>query len=148
MISGVCISVEKDGGVVQENSDLNEAINQKMTLEILDELRKQGLKIQYTPSWQENIFPLINLFYESFKDLLQNTYISGDIFSFIKIIGTENYSEFSRKMFMKSFKLRRRLVRGEPAMVTEDDVKEIEKIVEFMQNFSTELKASEDKRKI
>ena len=51
-------------------------------------------------------------------------------------------------MFMKSFKLRRRLVRGEPAMVTEDDVKEIEKIVEFMQNFSAELKVSEDKRKI
>ena len=148
IISGICTSVEKNGGVVQENSDLNEAINQKMTLEILDELKKLGLEIQYKPSWQENMFPLINLFYESFKALLKDLYISGDILSFIKIIGTENYSDFSHRMFMKSFKLRRRLINGETPIVLEDDIKEVEKIVELMRKFYLEAKTFEDKRKI
>ena len=148
IISGVCTSVEKDGGVVEENSNLNEAINQKMTLEILNELRKLGLEIQYTPSWQEHMFPLINLFYESFKEFLKDTYISGDILSFIKIIGVENYSKFSQTMFIKSFKLRRRLLKGEISSVTEDDVKEVENIVASMQNAICESKTSEDKRKI
>ena len=148
IISGICTSLEKNGDVVQENSDLNEAINQKMTLEILDELRKLGLEIQYTPSWQENMFPLINLFYESFKDLLKDLYISGDILSFIKIIGTENYFEFSQTMFMKGFRVKRRLIKGKIPIVTEDDVKEVESIVALMQNFICESKMSEDKRKI
>ncbi len=148
IISGVCTSVEKDIGVIQENSDLNEAINQKMTLEILDELRKLGLEIQYSTSWQENMFPLINLFYESFKEILKDTYISGDIVSFIKIIGAENYSEFSQRIFMKGFRLKRSLIKGEIPIITEEDVKEIESIVTFMQNFTCEAKTSEDKRKI
>lgn len=148
IISGVCISVEKNGVVVEENSDLNEAINQKMTLEILDELRKLGLEIQSTPSWQENMFPLIHLFYESFKDNLKDTYISGDMLSFINLIGAENYSEFSQTMFMKSFRLKRRLIKGETPIVTEDDIKTVENIVASMKNFCNESKISEDKRKI
>lgn len=76
IISGICLSFE-------ENGDLNEAINQKMTLEILEELKKLGLEVSYTPSWQENMFPIINLFYETFKDKLKNVYITGNILSFI-----------------------------------------------------------------
>ncbi len=144
IISGLCISVEKNGAVVQENSDLNEAINQKMTLEILNELKKLGLEVQYTPSWQENMFPLINLFYECFKNLLKDTYVSGDIFSFIKIIGVENYSEFSQTMFMKGFRLKRRLINGKTPIVTEDDIKTVENIVTFMQNFCNESKPATD----
>ncbi len=112
IISGVCVNIEKDGGIVSENSDLNEAINQKMTLEILDELKKLGLKIKYTPSWQEEIFPLINLFYELFKDSLKKVYITGDIDSLIKDVGIENYHKYSQMMFLKCFKLRRMIERG------------------------------------
>ena len=75
-------------------------------------------------------------------------YISGDILSFIKIIGIENYSKFSQKMFIKCFKLRRRLIKGESSSITEDDVKEIESLVASMQNVFWESQMSEDKRKI
>lgn len=148
MISGLCISKESNGGVVQENSDLNEAINQKMTLEILDELRKLGLEVHSTPSWQENMFPLINLFYESFKDSLKDIYITGDLISFINLVGFENYDEFSQIMFMKSFRLRRMLIKGQNPLMTEDDIKRVEDIVASMQRFNNEPNISENRRKI
>ncbi len=93
------------------------------------------------------MFPLINLFYECFKGLLKDLYISGDILSFIKIIGTENYIEFSQTMFMKGFRAKGRLIKGEIPIVTEDDVKEVERIVAFMQSFIYESKMSENKGK-
>ena len=148
MISGLCISREKNGGVVGQNIDLNEVINQKMTLEILDELRKLGIEVHYTPAWQENMFPLINLFYDIFKENLKDIYITGDLMSFIKIIGVENYDEFSRLMFMKCFKLRRMLIKGQNPLITEDDIKKVENIVVSMQRFSNEQNISENRRKI
>ena len=113
IISGVSVNIEKNGGVVNKNSDLNEAINQKMTLEILDELKKLGLNIKYTPSWQEEIFPLINLFYELFNDSLKEVYVTGDLASFIKNVGKENYDKYSQMMFLKCFKLRQMIMRGQ-----------------------------------
>ena len=120
IISGLCISKEKSGGVVSLNSDLNEAINQKMTLEILDELRNLGLDICYTPSWQENVFPLINLFYDSFRDDLKDIYITGNLNLFINYVGMNNYDEFSQLIYMKSFKLRRKITKGESPLVLEE----------------------------
>lgn len=148
MISGLCISKEKNGGVVEQNSDLNEAINQKMTLEILDELRKLGIEVHYTPAWQENMFPLINLFYEKFKENLKDIYITGDLISFIKIIGIENYNKFSQLMFMKCFKLRRMLIKGQNSLMAEEDIKKVEDIVVAMQSFSNEFNISENRRKV
>ncbi len=148
MISGICISTEEKGGVVQINSDLNEAINQKMTLDILDELRKLGLEISYTPSWQENMFPLINMFYESFKDSLKNVYISGNLLSFINEIGYQNYDHFSQTIFLSSFRLRRKLLKGETPLFRQEDITKVEDIVKDMQSFNTLLNVTENKRKM
>lgn len=147
MISGICLSVEENGGVVQDNSDLNEAINQKMTLEILEELRKLGLEVRYTPSWQENMFPLINLFYQTFKDRLKNVYITGNFLSFINLIGFENYNEFSQTIFLISFRLRRNLVKGEKSLFREEDIIKLEAIVKSMKEYNSEIDITENRKK-
>lgn len=148
MISGICISTEGKGGVEEESSDLNEVINQKMTLEILDELKKLGLEINYTPSWQENMFPLINMFYETFKESLKNVYITGNIPSFINLIGYENYEDFSQRIFMNGFRLRRKLLKGETPLLMKDDIIKVEDIVKSMQEFNSELNITENRRKM
>lgn len=147
MISGICLSVEENGGVVQDNSDLNEAINQKMTLEILEELRNLGLEVSYTPSWQENMFPLINLFYETFKDRLKNVYITGNLLSFINLVGFENYNEFSQTIFLKSFRLRRNLIKGEKSLFREEDIIKLEAIVKSMKEYNSEIDITVNRKK-
>lgn len=147
MISGICLSVEENGGVVQDNSDLNEAINQKMTLEILEELRNLGLEVSYTPSWQENMFPLINLFYETFKDRLKNVYITGNLLSFINLVGFENYNEFSQTIFLKSFRLRRNLIKGEKSLFREEDIIRVEDIVKSMKEYNSEIDITVNRKK-
>lgn len=148
IISGLCISKEKSGGVVSLNSDLNEAINQKMTLEILDELRNLGLDICYTPSWQENVFPLINLFYDSFRDDLKDIYITGNLNLFINYVGMNNYDEFSQLIYMKSFKLRRKITKGESPLVLEDDIKKIEDVVVSMKDFYNKSNSQNGKKQL
>ena len=135
MISGLCISIEKNGRVIIENNDFNEALNQKMTLEILNELKKLGLNINYTSSWQENLFPLINMFYELFKDCIKQVYITGDIFSLIKNVGNENYVEYSQLMFLKCFKLRRMIIKDQKPNLSEDEIKKLENIVNNMKQY-------------
>lgn len=50
VINGISYSVEKSGGVVSENDSMNEVINQIMTYDIVNALKKISMHIVYTPS--------------------------------------------------------------------------------------------------
>ena len=75
VINGVSYSIEKGDMVVSENAEMNEVINQLMTVDIIEELKKLGVKVTYTPSWQDNAFALLMPFYNRFKDSLKKLYI-------------------------------------------------------------------------
>lgn len=76
IISGLCITTEQNNGVVSGDNDLNEIINQKITIEILEELKKMGMELKIATSWQENLFPLVDLFYKMFKDEIKKHMLS------------------------------------------------------------------------
>ena len=61
IISGLSTITEQNDGVVSNDSDLNEVINQKITIDILEELKKIGIDLKVSSSWQERLFPLVNL---------------------------------------------------------------------------------------
>ena len=111
-ISGISYSVEKNG-IIEYDVDLNESINQKMTLEILQELKKSGLKFEIKPSWQEQLFPVIDIFYETFKEHLKKLNISGDLTGFKEKLGKEYFSRFSQSVFMCGFRAKRCISKGE-----------------------------------
>lgn len=133
IISGLSTITEQNDGVVSNDSDLNEVINQKITIDILEELKKIGIDLKVSSSWQERLFPLVNLFYKTFKDEIKKIYVTGDLLSFVKNIGEQSYIEFTQIMFLKCFKARRKITKGETQIVSNDDVKQLETLV-FMMN--------------
>jgi len=145
-INGISYSQEINNVVVEHDEFLSEAINQKMTLEILAELDNLGIKVKITPSWQEHLFPLINLFYETFKNLLKETFVSGDLSSFIKYVGEDNYSYFSQMIYLKGFKIRRHLRKGANPEISQEDIDMIEKIVRKMKSHYDILSDNENKK--
>ena len=137
-ISGISYSVEKNG-IVEYDNDLNEAINQKMTLEILEELNKLGLKINITPSWQEQLFPVIDTFYATFKEQLKNLNISGDLVAFKEKLGKEYFDKFSQLVFMYGFRARRSISKGEEVNYSIDRINTINDLVSNMKIHSETL---------
>lgn len=137
-ISGISYSVEKNG-IVEHDNDLNEVINQKMTLEILEELNKLGLKINITPSWQEKLFPVIDTFYATFKEQLKNLNISGDLVAFKEKLGKEYFDKFSQLVFMWVFRARRSISKGEEVNYSIDRINTINDLVSNMKIHSETL---------
>ena len=137
-ISGISYSVEKNG-IVEHDNDLNEVINQKMTLEILGELNKLGLKINITPSWQEKLFPVIDTFYATFKEQLKNLNISGDLVAFKEKLGKEYFDKFSQLVFMWVFRARRSISKGEEVNYSIDRINTINDLVSNMKIHSETL---------
>lgn len=146
-INGLSISKEENNGVIIYNEFLNEAINQKITLDILNELNNIGVQVEKTPSWQENIFPLINLFYETFKDLLKETYTSGNISNFINLVGEDKYNYFCEIIYLKSHKAMRNLRRYNNPNISNEDIEIIEEIVNEMKEHYDNTTIINDKNK-
>lgn len=133
-INGLSYAEVGSLGAIIYDEYLMEVINQKMTLDIIDELNQLGLEVRKTSSWQEHLFPLINLFYETFKDLLKETHISGDLSTFKKTLGEDNYNYFSQMIHLKGFKLIRDLNRGREPSISQEVIDEVEEIVIKMKN--------------
>ena len=113
---------------------LNELINQKITLDILEELNNLGYKVDRSSSWQERLFSLINSFYDVFKDLIKEVYITGNLNEFIKKLGEENYVRFTQIIFLKVFRLRNRIRKGEEVKISNEDILLLEECVMKMKN--------------
>lgn len=145
-INGLAYTVEKDNGVIEYDEFLSEAINQKMTLDILDELENLGIVTRKTSSWQSYLFPFINLFYDTFKDLLKETFISGNLNNFIKLLGEDSYNDFSQLIYLKGFKVRRTLAKGDKPEISQEDISVIEDLVTEMKLHYDELKVKEARR--
>lgn len=137
IISGLCIRTEQNNGVVSGDNDLNEIINQKITIEILEELKRLGIDLKISSSWQEQLFPLINLFYKTFRDEIKKTYVTGNLLSFAKNLGGQNYIDFTQVVFLKCFKARRNISKGETEIISKDDIEQVEALV-FMMNETKE----------
>lgn len=145
-INGISYTIEKGNRVLEYDEFLNESINQRMTLDILDELENLGITTKITSSWQSYLFPFIDLFYDTFKELLKETFISGDLNNFIKLVGEDNYNHFSQLIYLKGFKIRRKLGKGVKPEISQEDVNMIEKIVNEMKFHYDELKVKEVKK--
>lgn len=109
---------------------MNEVINQLMTLDIINELKKLGMDLVCNTSWQDNAFPLIMQFYNRFKKSLKELYISGNCPKFLNQFNEENFQSFSQLIFMKLFNIRKKLHKNEQIMITREEIK----MVESMEN--------------
>lgn len=136
IISGLCVTIEKNGGVVSNDSDLNELINQKITIDTLQELKRLRMKVIVTPSWQEKLFPLIDTFYETFKEEVKKVYVTGNLLSFIRNVGEENYINFTQTIFLKCFKARGKIAKEEHEIISQSDINQIESKVYTMKDFN------------
>lgn len=144
-ISGISYSIGKNE-VVEYDSDLNEAINQKMTLEILEELKNMGLKIDITPSWQEYLFPVIDLFYNTFKNELKEVNITGDLIKFKQLLGEEYYNQFSQLIFMSGFRTRRNVLKEEKVNFSTNKINTINDLVSNMKEHYDNLSQNNYKK--
>lgn len=145
VLSGISYSYQKGIGIMVENEFLDEVINHRMTLEILNELVKLGYNVTITPSWQENAFPLVDPFYVQFKNLLKTLYISGNLDEFVNSVGKESFNEYSQLIYIKIFKMRNALRRGEKIEIPLDVLQKSNELVSIMKNDYDEFK--EEKRK-
>ena len=100
-----------------------------MTIEVLEDLKNMGIKIEVTPSWQENLFPIIDLFYNTFKNELKKVNINGNLVEFRELLGEEYYNEFSQILFMCGFKAKRSIKKEEKIEISTDKIKLIERLV-------------------
>ena len=144
-ISGISYSIGKNE-VVEYDSDLNEAINQKMTLEILEELKNMGLKIDITPSWQEYLFPLIDLFYNTFKNELKEVNITGDLIKLKQLLGEEYYNQFSQLIFMSGFRTRRNVLKEGKVNFSTNKINTINDLVSDMKEHYDNLSQNNYKK--
>ena len=132
VINGVSYSIEKGEDVILENADMNEVINQLMTFDIINELKKLGLDAVYTTSWQDNAFPLLIPFYNRFKESLKELYISGNYLKFLNQFDKEKFQIFSQFIFMKLFKIKRELRKNEQITITREEIEMVESMVNDM----------------
>lgn len=144
-ISGISYSIGKNE-VVEYDSDLNEAINQKMTLEILEELKNMGLKIDITPSWQEYLFPVIDSFYNTFKNELKEVNITGDLIKFKQLLGEEYYNQFSQLIFMSGFRTRRNVLKEGKVNFSTNKINTINDLVSDMKEHYDNLSQNNYKK--
>lgn len=144
-ISGISYSIGKNE-VVEYDSDLNEAINQKMTLEILEELKNMGLKIDITPSWQEYLFPVIDSFYNTFKNELKEVNITGDLIKLKQLLGEEYYNQFSQLIFMSGFRTRRNVLKEGKVNFSTNKINTINDLVSNMKEHYDNLSQNNYKK--
>lgn len=128
-ISGISETIEYDGWVQVFDEFLNEAINQLMTIEILDRLGEKS-----EPSWQEEMFPLIYDFYFYFKKELKKLFISGNLDEFKNNVGKYYFEQFSQAIFKSGFKIRRSLGKNQKIQIEEDEIRRVKQIVKIMNN--------------
>ncbi|MBQ9071645.1 MAG: hypothetical protein IJY25_00610 [Bacilli bacterium] len=127
IINGISVMLEKNSGVHEINGFLNEAINQMMITEILN-----SINVPVAPSWQEKIFPLVEYFYITFKEEIKKIYIDGNLYEFINNVGIDNFEELSQLIFMKVFRIRNSIRKGEEPQIRKEDINKIEEIVNKM----------------
>lgn len=132
VINGVSYGIEKGNNVILENDDMNEVINQLMTFDIISELKKLGLDAVYTTSWQDSAFPLLAPFYNRFKESLKELYISGNYSKFLNQFDKEKFQNFSQFIFMKLFRIKRRLRKNEQITITREEIEMVESMVNDM----------------
>lgn len=130
-ISGISYYVEKYKIVTYDN-ELNEIINQKITIEIIKILREMGLNIDISSSWQELLFPLINYFYDNFKNSIKDVIITGDLLKFKESLGEEYYEEFSQKILLSFYKYKKNLGIKEIISFPKEKINSINELVENM----------------
>lgn len=132
VINGISYGMEKGDGVVLENDAMNEVINQLMTFDIINELKKIGMDVVYTTSWQDNAFPLLMPFYNRFKESLKELYISGNYLKFLNQFDKEKFQNFSQFIFIKLFNIKRRLRKNEQITITSEEIEMAESMVNDM----------------
>ena len=88
------------------------------------------------PSWQEKLFPLIDTFYETFKEEVKKVYVTGNLLSFIRNVGEENYINFTQTIFLKCFKARGKIAKDEHEIISQSDINQIESKVYTMKDFN------------
>lgn len=138
VINGISYSVEKSDGVVLGNDSMNEVINQMMTFDIVNELKKLGMNIVYTSSWQDNAFPLLMPFYNKFKESLKELYISGNFTKFVSQFDEERFQDFTQSLFIKLFRIQRQLRNNEQVLVSDEEIKLMENMVNGMSQYVSE----------
>lgn len=129
LINGLCISKEDGFGVKEENYNLSEVVNQKITEEVIEELINMGYKITITDSWQSKLYPIISPFYETYSESIKKCWISGRIEDFKEGFGIDKYKNFSNYLYLKLFKLIRQMKRNEPICISTEIIDEVGKIV-------------------
>lgn len=144
-ISGISYSIEKNG-IIEYDNDLNEVINHKMTLDIIEELANLGLNVNITPSWQQNLFPLIDSFYNSFKNNLKELNISGDLLKFRKLLGDDYFNQYSELIFIEGFKARRSISKNEKVEFTTDKINTINNLVTRMREHHNSILQNNNKK--
>ena len=130
-VSGISETIECDGWVQVFDEFLNEAVNQLMTIEIIDSLGQTS-----ESSWQEEMLPIINDFYYTFKEELKELFISGNLDEFKNNVGKYYFEQFSQAVFKSGFKIRRCLGKSQKPQIGEDEIKHIKQIVKIMKNNS------------
>ena len=143
-INGISYCVEK-GKIITYDNELNEIINQKITIEIIKILREMGLNIDITSSWQELLFPLINYFYDNFKNSIKDVIITGNLLKFKESLGEEYYEEFSQKIFLTFYKYQKSLGRKEIISFSKEKINSINELVEKMKVYSEALSSTTKK---
>ena len=73
------------------------------------------------------------MFYKTFKDEIKKVYVTGGLLSFARSFGGQNYIEFTQTVFLKCFKARRKISKGEIEIIFKDDIEQVEALV-FMMN--------------
>ena len=140
-INGISYCVEKHKIVTYDN-ELNEIINQKITIEIIKILREMGLNIDITSSWQELLFPLIDYFYDNFKNCIKGVIITGNLLKFKDSLGEEYYEEFSQKIFLTFYKYQKNLGRKEIIPFSKEKINSINELVEKMKTYNETLSST------
>lgn len=79
-------------------------------------------------------------FYDKFKESLKELYISGDFSKFISQFEKEKFQNFLQIIFIKLFRIQRRLRNNNQVLVTEEEIKLIENMVNDMFPFVNESK--------
>lgn len=130
-LSGISETIEIDGFVQVFDEFLNETINQLMTIEIIESLGEDP-----EPSWQQEMFPIINDFYSVFKEELKKLYILGNLDEFKNNVGKYYFTQFSQAVFRCGFKIRRSLVKGQKIQILGDEITHIQRMVQIMKNNS------------
>lgn len=126
-ISGISETIEFGKGVEVFDEFLNEAVNQLMTIEILNILGEKA-----EASWQEEMFPIIDDFYGEFKEDLKQLFLSGNLDEFKDYLGKSHFEQFSQSVFRVGFKIRRALGKGENTLIGENEINRIKQIVKIM----------------